>query len=166
MDRDEYRQAYKQRKRERERESVEEIKLILDSHCISFHDQPFILISSLHLFPSLPLPSLLFSSLLFAYLYISRLFYFLLFSLFFLSSFLISLTGSELSMVDVMFAPFLERMAASLPYYKGFIVRGERSVFFYFTLFYLFFCFTLLYYTQLCFFSPIDMVILIFDNEI
>ena len=38
MDRDEYRQAYKHRKRERERERVEEIKLILDSHYISFHD--------------------------------------------------------------------------------------------------------------------------------
>jgi len=31
--------------------------------------------------------------------------------------------GLELSMVDIMFTPFLERMAASLPYFKGFIVR-------------------------------------------
>jgi hypothetical protein len=27
--------------------------------------------------------------------------------------------GAELSLVDCMFAPFLERMAASLPYYKA-----------------------------------------------
>lgn len=27
--------------------------------------------------------------------------------------------GSQLSMVDILFTPFLERMAASLPYYKG-----------------------------------------------
>ena len=33
--------------------------------------------------------------------------------------------GSELSMVDVVFAPFLERIAASILYYKGFTVRGE-----------------------------------------
>ena len=36
------------------------------------------------------------------------------------------LVGAELSMVDIMFAPFLERMAASLPYYKGFIVRDKK----------------------------------------
>ena len=33
--------------------------------------------------------------------------------------------GAEISMVDVMFAPFLERMAASLPYYKGFETRSS-----------------------------------------
>lgn len=32
--------------------------------------------------------------------------------------------GAEISIVDCMFAPFLERMAASLPYYKGFVCRG------------------------------------------
>lgn len=32
--------------------------------------------------------------------------------------------GAEYSLVDVIFAPFLERIAASLAYYKGFIVRG------------------------------------------
>jgi glutathione S-transferase len=36
--------------------------------------------------------------------------------------------GPELSMVDCMFAPFLERMAASLPYYKGLLVRGQAKV--------------------------------------
>jgi glutathione S-transferase len=34
--------------------------------------------------------------------------------------------GEELSLVDCMFTPFLERMAASLPYFKGFEVRGEK----------------------------------------
>eukprot|EP01041_Mallomonas_annulata_P002710 gene2710-5335_t len=34
--------------------------------------------------------------------------------------------GEKLSLVDVMFTPFLERMAASLPYYKGFTVRDNR----------------------------------------
>ena len=34
--------------------------------------------------------------------------------------------GAELSLVDIMFTPFLERMAASLPYYKGFEVRCNR----------------------------------------
>lgn len=29
--------------------------------------------------------------------------------------------------VDVTFAPFLERIAASIAYYKGFMVRGEVS---------------------------------------
>lgn len=29
-------------------------------------------------------------------------------------------------MVDIMFAPFLERMAASLPYYKGFKSRSDK----------------------------------------
>jgi len=33
--------------------------------------------------------------------------------------------GKELSMVDCMFAPFLERMAASLPYYKGLPIRRQ-----------------------------------------
>lgn len=33
--------------------------------------------------------------------------------------------GAELSLVDLTFAPFMERMAASLVYYKGFIMRGE-----------------------------------------
>ena len=31
--------------------------------------------------------------------------------------------GEKVSLVDFMFAPFMERMAASLPYYKGFLVR-------------------------------------------
>ena len=34
--------------------------------------------------------------------------------------------GAELSLVDVMFTPFLERMESSLPYYKGYHVRSER----------------------------------------
>ena len=33
--------------------------------------------------------------------------------------------GKELSLVDVVFSPFLERIAASMYYYKGFVVRGE-----------------------------------------
>ncbi|KAK9905873.1 hypothetical protein WJX75_007986 [Coccomyxa subellipsoidea] len=33
--------------------------------------------------------------------------------------------GADLSMVDVVFAPFLERIAASILYYKGFTVRGD-----------------------------------------
>ena len=33
--------------------------------------------------------------------------------------------GAELSLVDIVFAPFLERIAASLAYYKGFFVRGQ-----------------------------------------
>ena len=36
--------------------------------------------------------------------------------------------GAELSLVDVMFTPFLERIAASLPYFKGFTARDDRSV--------------------------------------
>lgn len=36
--------------------------------------------------------------------------------------------GKELSMVDCMFAPFLERMAASLPYYKGLPIRRQPQV--------------------------------------
>jgi glutathione S-transferase len=34
--------------------------------------------------------------------------------------------GSDFTLVDVMFAPFLERMAASLPYYKGFESRSDK----------------------------------------
>lgn len=34
--------------------------------------------------------------------------------------------GSDFSLVDVMFSPFLERMAASLPYFKGFECRSPR----------------------------------------
>jgi glutathione S-transferase len=34
--------------------------------------------------------------------------------------------GERLSLVDIMFTPFLERMAASLPYYKGFESRSEK----------------------------------------
>lgn len=34
--------------------------------------------------------------------------------------------GKDLSMVDIMFSPFLERMAASLPYFKGYECRHER----------------------------------------
>lgn len=33
--------------------------------------------------------------------------------------------GKEISLVDVVFAPFLERIAASILYYKGMIVRGQ-----------------------------------------
>ena len=43
-------------------------------------------------------------------------------------SFLINTLGAELSLVDVMFAPFLERMAASLPYFKGFLSRTPKYV--------------------------------------
>jgi glutathione S-transferase len=31
--------------------------------------------------------------------------------------------GDDISMVDIQFAPFLERMAASMVYYKGFVIR-------------------------------------------
>ena len=34
--------------------------------------------------------------------------------------------GESFSLVDVMFTPFLERMAASLPYYKGFESRTSK----------------------------------------
>eukprot|EP00467_Chlorarachnion_reptans_P001607 CAMPEP_0114520924 /NCGR_PEP_ID=MMETSP0109-20121206/19894_1 /TAXON_ID=29199 /ORGANISM="Chlorarachnion reptans, Strain CCCM449" /LENGTH=557 /DNA_ID=CAMNT_0001701959 /DNA_START=122 /DNA_END=1795 /DNA_ORIENTATION=+ len=34
--------------------------------------------------------------------------------------------GDQMSLVDCMFAPFLERMAASLPYYKGLVFRGNE----------------------------------------
>merc|ERR1711871_349660 len=33
--------------------------------------------------------------------------------------------GAQLSLVDIMFTPFLERMAASLPYFKGLESRSE-----------------------------------------
>ena len=33
--------------------------------------------------------------------------------------------GEGFSMVDCVFAPFLERIAASVPYYKGLVVRGS-----------------------------------------
>ena len=32
--------------------------------------------------------------------------------------------GDDISIVDIMFVPFLERMAASLPYYKGLLVTA------------------------------------------
>ena len=32
---------------------------------------------------------------------------------------------SSFSLVDIVFAPFLERIVASIPYYKGVIVRGQ-----------------------------------------
>lgn len=35
--------------------------------------------------------------------------------------------GDEVSLVDCMFAPFLERMAASLPYYKGLPIRRNQN---------------------------------------
>ena len=34
--------------------------------------------------------------------------------------------GASLSFVDLLFVPFLERMAASLPYFKGFESRSPR----------------------------------------
>ena len=33
--------------------------------------------------------------------------------------------GKDMSLVDCVFAPFLERIVASIPYYKGVRVRGE-----------------------------------------
>ena len=33
--------------------------------------------------------------------------------------------GADISMVDIVFAPFLERIAASILYYKGMVVRGQ-----------------------------------------
>lgn len=35
--------------------------------------------------------------------------------------------GEDVSLVDIMFAPFLERMAASLPYYKGLRIRRSED---------------------------------------
>ena len=34
--------------------------------------------------------------------------------------------GQELSMVDIVFAPFLERIAASIPYYKVLTIPHPR----------------------------------------
>ena len=36
--------------------------------------------------------------------------------------------GSDISIVDVMFTPFLERMAASLPYYKGITIIKTTTI--------------------------------------
>ena len=33
--------------------------------------------------------------------------------------------GSDISLVDITFAPMLERAAASLTYYKGYVMRGS-----------------------------------------
>jgi glutathione S-transferase len=33
--------------------------------------------------------------------------------------------GEAVSLPDCVFAPMLERIAASIPYYKGFVVRGQ-----------------------------------------
>ena len=33
--------------------------------------------------------------------------------------------GTDMSLVDCVFAPFLERIVASIPYYKGVRVRGD-----------------------------------------
>lgn len=35
--------------------------------------------------------------------------------------------GSELSLVDVTFTPMLERIAASMAYYKGYYIRGKGT---------------------------------------
>mmetsp|Transcript_12453 Transcript_12453/g.18695 ORF Transcript_12453/g.18695 Transcript_12453/m.18695 type:complete len:349 (-) Transcript_12453:59-1105(-) len=35
--------------------------------------------------------------------------------------------GQQFTMIDILFAPFLERMSASLPYYKGLIIRGNMK---------------------------------------
>ena len=35
--------------------------------------------------------------------------------------------GEQFSLVDIVFAPFLERMDASLTFYKGFRMRGEGT---------------------------------------
>ena len=34
--------------------------------------------------------------------------------------------GQDMSLVDCVFAPFLERIVASIPYYKGVRVRGNE----------------------------------------
>jgi glutathione S-transferase len=34
--------------------------------------------------------------------------------------------GGQLGLVDLLFTPFLERMAASLPYFKGFQARTDK----------------------------------------
>jgi len=38
------------------------------------------------------------------------------------------LLGSELAGIDLVFVPYLERMSASLAYYKGFALRGEHPL--------------------------------------
>lgn len=35
--------------------------------------------------------------------------------------------GKDMSLVDCVFAPFLERINASIPYYKGVQVRGSQQ---------------------------------------
>ena len=35
--------------------------------------------------------------------------------------------GEDISIIDILFTPFLERMAASLPYFKGFESRNEKK---------------------------------------
>jgi glutathione S-transferase len=35
--------------------------------------------------------------------------------------------GEKFSLIDILFVPFMERMAASLPYYKGLLVRGNDA---------------------------------------
>ena len=35
--------------------------------------------------------------------------------------------GDELTMVDIVVTPFLERISASVPYYKGVFVRGKGT---------------------------------------
>ena len=37
--------------------------------------------------------------------------------------------GEDVSLSDLVFAPFLERIAASIPYYKGVRIRGDRERF-------------------------------------
>ena len=37
--------------------------------------------------------------------------------------------GEDVSMCDLVFAPFLERISASIPYYKGVRIRGDRARF-------------------------------------
>ena len=97
------------------------MKWILNGHGVLSHDMPFIFIS-FHFISSLH-----FSSTISYFLFSWQIFSFsIFFSQYVFFCFL--LEGSELSMVDIMFAPFLERMAASLPYYKGFLVRDKRYV--------------------------------------
>ena len=36
--------------------------------------------------------------------------------------------GKDLSLVDIVFVPFLERIVASIVYYKGLVVRGQGCV--------------------------------------
>lgn len=35
--------------------------------------------------------------------------------------------GTDLSLVDLVYTPFLERIAASLAYYKGYFIRGQGT---------------------------------------